>query len=111
MPDAPSEPTQTETVAVRFLPSAAFARVPSGTGLVEAAQLAGIEIVTGCTRGQCGTDPVRVVEADPADALGEASERERATLERMGLDPADGWRLACSTTVRAGAAEVDVEAF
>ena len=90
-------------VEVRFPAAGTFVCVPPGTTLLAAAGLAGVEILTGCTRGMCGTDAVRV-EPDPADALEPPGATELGTLERMGV-PA-GCRLACSARVRAGAVAV-----
>lgn len=88
-----------DLVEVRFPAAGTFVCVPPGTTLLAAAELADVEIATGCTRGMCGTDAVRV-ETDRASALEEPAPTERATLQRMGL-PAD-CRLACSARVRAG---------
>ena len=98
-------------VEITFRPSGERAWVRTGTGLVAAGEAAGVEIVTGCTRGQCGTDPVRVLVAEPADALEPIGDKERATLDRMGLDATDGWRLACSAKLTQGVVEVDLAAF
>ena len=46
--------------------------VQPGTTLLAAAEMAGVEIMTGCTRGMCGTDAHRVT-AEP-DALEETEE-------------------------------------
>lgn len=92
-----------DLVEVRFPAAGTFVCVPSGTTLLAAAELAGVEILTGCTRGMCGTDAVRV-EPDRDDALEPAGEIEQGTLQRMGVPP--GCRLACSARVRAGRIEV-----
>ncbi|MBL8726941.1 MAG: (2Fe-2S)-binding protein [Planctomycetes bacterium] len=92
-----------DLVEVRFPAAGTFVCVPPGTTLLAAAELAGVEIVTGCTRGMCGTDAVRVAVGRD-DALEPPSETEQGTLERMGV-PA-GCRLACSARVRVGPIEV-----
>ncbi|MBL9075962.1 MAG: (2Fe-2S)-binding protein [Planctomycetes bacterium] len=92
-----------ELVEVRFPAAGTFVCVAPGTTLLAAAALAGVEIVTGCTRGMCGTDAVRVA-CDRADALEPPTGAELGTLQRMGLE-ADS-RLACSARVRAGTVEV-----
>lgn len=92
-----------DLVEVRFPGAGTFICVPPGTTLLAAAEQAGVEILTGCTRGMCGTDAVRV-ELDREDALEPPGEPELGTLQRMGL--AGGSRLACSARVRAGAVVV-----
>lgn len=77
--------------------------VQPGTTLLAAAEMAGVEILTGCTRGMCGTDAVRVATAGP-DTLQPPEDHEAGTLARMGLG-AD-CRLACSAKVRSGRVEV-----
>jgi len=77
--------------------------VEPGTTLLAAAEMAGVELLTGCTRGMCGTDAVRV-RVGGEDSLEAPSDDEAGTLERMGVD--DGCRLACSARVRAGRIEV-----
>ncbi len=89
---------EAEPVEVRFDPSGAVAAVAPGTTILEAADLAGVDILTGCQRGMCGTDPVLVT--DGADRLAEPAAHERGTLERMGFGP--GYRLSCSARVLRG---------
>ncbi|MBX3462835.1 MAG: (2Fe-2S)-binding protein [Planctomycetes bacterium] len=90
-------------VEVRFPAAGTFVCVPAGTTLLAAAEAAGVEIATGCRRGMCGTDAVRV--ATEGDGVLEApQDAERGTLERMGL--VAGCRLACSAKVRAGVVAV-----
>jgi len=97
----------TTLVEVRFLPADRRAWLAQGSTLLEAGAAAGVEIVTGCTRGMCGTDPVRVCEGH--DGLRIPAEHERGTLDRMGLGPE--WRLACSARVERGPIVVEVAAF
>ncbi len=92
-----------DLVEVHFAAAGRSVFVSPGTTLLAAAALAEVEIVTGCTRGMCGTDAVRVVCA-PDDALEAPADHERGTLERMGVDP--GCRLACSARVRVGRVDV-----
>ncbi len=96
-----------DLVEVCFLPAERTAWVRSGMTLVEAGAAAGVEIVTGCTRGMCGTDPVRVLGG--ADGLEPPAAHERATLERMGLGT--DFRLACSARVTRGRVEIETDAF
>lgn len=92
-----------DLVEVRFPTANTFVCVPPGTTLLAAAEQAGVEITTGCTRGMCGTDAVRV-DVDPPDALEAPAETELGTLQRMGLP--SGSRLACSARVRIGVVTV-----
>ena len=90
-------------VEVRFQAAGKTVFVQPGTTLLAAAGMAGVDILTGCTRGMCGTDAVRVT-ADRIDALEPPAANEAGTLDRMGLR-AD-CRLCCSARVRAGVIEV-----
>ncbi|MFN3242281.1 MAG: 2Fe-2S iron-sulfur cluster-binding protein [Planctomycetota bacterium] len=85
-------------VEVHFAEADKTVFVEPGTTLLAAAEMAGVEIMTGCTRGMCGTDAHRVDAAD--DALEPAGEDERGTLDRMGVG--DDCRLLCCARVRAG---------
>lgn len=98
-----------ELVEVRFLPADVRVWVRPGPNLVEVAGQAGLEIVTGCTEGMCGTDPVRIVAG--AELLSPWADHERGTLERMGLER--DHRLACSARIGAseGALTVELDAF
>jgi ferredoxin len=92
-----------DLVEVRFPAAGRTVFVQPGTTLLAAAGMAGVEILTGCTRGMCGTDARRVT-ADRADALEPPAASEAGTLQRMGL--AADCRLCCSARVRAGVVEV-----
>ena len=81
--------------------------VQPGTTLLAAAEMAGVEIMTGCTRGMCGTDAHRLTAG--ADTLEPAEEHEQGTLDRMGVG-AD-CRLLCSAKVRAGKVSVAGDAL
>ncbi len=96
-----------DLVEVSFLPDEKVVWVQPGTTLVAAGDAAGLEIVTGCTRGMCGTDPVRV--CDGSDRLAPPGDDEKGTLERMGLPPE--YRLACSATVRQGPIVIELGSF
>ena len=69
-----------------------------GTTLLEAAEMASLDVMVGCTRGMCGTD-AHLVDA-PEGALEAPDDDERGTVERMGLDGT--CRLLCCARVRAG---------
>ncbi len=94
-------------VEVCFDPGGHLVWVAPETTVLAAATAAGVEIATGCTRGQCGTDAVRVVEGEAG--LRPAAPGERGTLDRMGLS-AD-FRLACSAVIERGPLRIDIDAF
>lgn len=85
-------------VEVHFQQDDRTVMVEPGTTLLAAAEMAGVDVMTGCTRGMCGTDAHRVEAAD--GALEPASDDERGTLDRMGVDAT--CRLLCSARVRQG---------
>lgn len=85
-------------VEVHFAEADKTVFVEPGTTLLAAAEMAGVEIMTGCTRGMCGTDAHRV-EAQPG-ALAAAEDPEMGTLDRMGVG--SDCRLLCSAEVREG---------
>jgi adenylate cyclase len=93
-----------DLVEVRFLPSGASVFVQPGTTVLEASRLCGVDIATGCERGQCGTDVVRI-----AGSIAPPGPAEQATLLRMDLPAA--CRLSCSARVCAGAVSVDLAVF
>ncbi|MCR9246619.1 MAG: (2Fe-2S)-binding protein [bacterium] len=92
-----------DLVEVSFREADKTVFVQPGTTLLAAAEMAGVELLTGCTRGMCGTDAVRLA-IDPADALEVPEDHERGTLARMGVG--DDCRLACSARVARGRVEV-----
>jgi len=92
-----------DLVEVRFRTAGRTVFVQPGTTLLAAAGMAGVEILTGCTRGMCGTDAM-LVSVDRSDALEPPAAHEAATLARMGVR--GDCRLCCSARVRAGVIEV-----
>ena len=94
-------------VEVRFEPDDRTVWVRPGATLLEAAEAAGVDILTGCTRGMCGTDAVRIQAG--GQGLQDPEEHERGTLERMGLS--GDFRLSCSARVVAGPIAVETDAF
>ena len=96
-----------EMVEVLFEPAGARALVTPGITILAASEAAGVEIVTGCTEGMCGTDPVRIRQG--LAGLSEPEDHERGTLERMGL--AEDYRLSCSAKVLHGPVCVETDAF
>jgi ferredoxin len=97
-----------DLVEVHFTGPDKVVFVAPGTTLLAAAGMAGVDVMTGCTRGMCGTDAAKVT-AEPADALEAPAEHERGTLLRMGLG--DDSRLLCSARVRRGRVEVRGDAI
>lgn len=76
---------------VKFDVAAEAVRVPTGTLLVEAARLAGVEIGQPCGgQGRCGRCTVQVVDG---------AVRRRSTLRLSPEDVAQGYALACQTVV------------
>ena len=100
-------PMSSELVEISFDPGAATVKVEPGITILAASEVAGVEIITGCTAGMCGTDPVQITEG--LDRLSTACEHEKGTLERMGLS-AD-FRLSCSARLVAGPVHVKTDAF
>ena len=68
-----------------------------GTPLLELAETAEQPIEAGCRMGVCGADPVQVVAG--MESLSPVGSDEKATLERLGLDPAHN-RMACCARVQ-----------
>ena len=85
-------------VEVHFVEADKTVLVQPGTTLLDAAEMAGVDVMYGCTRGMCGTDAHRVDASE--DALEAPDDAERGTLERMGVD--EGCRLLCCARVRCG---------
>lgn len=94
-------------VEVRFVPGDVVVWVRPGLKILEAAEQAGLDILTGCTQGMCGTDPVRIVAGE--EGLEPPEDHERGTLERMGLEA--GFRLSCSARLREGSVHVELGDF
>lgn len=96
-----------DLLEVQFAPTGKSVFVRPGTTLLAASQLAGLDLATGCTRGMCGTDVVRIDAG--GEHLAAPGATELGTLLRMGLG-ADH-RLACSATVASGRVVVMVGDF
>jgi ferredoxin len=97
-----------DLVEVHFAAAGKTVFVQPGTTVLAAADLAGVDVLTGCRRGMCGTDAALVFAAPP-EALAPAGEPERSTLARMAA-PA-GCRLLCSARVHCGRVEVRGDAL
>lgn len=97
----------TEDVEILFEPPATRAKVASGSTILAASEIAGLEILTGCTEGMCGTDAVQILEG--IEGLSTPEDHELGTLERMGLD--SDFRLACSARILRGVVHVRIDAF
>lgn len=92
-----------KTCNITFQPMGLWVEVPSGSSLLEAATLAGIEIRSECGgKGLCGKCKVRV---SPKEAVGgtEKKELELFSQEELGK----GWRLACLCRIL-GSLQVEV---
>ena len=75
--------------SVHFLPSGTVVHVPPGSGLLDAARQAGVEIESSCGgEGTCGTCIVRITS-------GQADSRSLGTLPQAAV--AEGCVLACVT--------------
>ncbi len=98
-------------VEVHFSEADKTVFVQPGTTLLAAAEMAGVEIMIGCTRGMCGTDAHRVSteSGDLGEVLEPADDHELGTLDRMGVGP--DCRLLCSAKVRAGRVSVAGDAL
>jgi ferredoxin len=64
--------------------------VPSGHSIAEMANSNGVEILTGCEDGKCGTCVVKVIE-------GEVEHRDSVLTEEK---RAQGWMCACVSRAR-----------
>lgn len=82
---------------VIFQPGDKKADAEQGRSLLETAEKNGIPLEAGCRMGVCGADPVTVTAG--MENLSPCSADEKATLERLGRDPAK-CRLACSARVK-----------
>ncbi|MGK0201239.1 MAG: ferredoxin [Planctomycetota bacterium] len=98
-------------VEVHFAEADKTVFVQPGTTILAAAEMAGVEIMTGCTRGMCGTDAHRLSteSGDLSTVLEPAEDPERGTLDRMGVG--SDCRLLCSAKVRAGKVRVAGDAL
>ena len=68
----------------------------SGSSLLEIAEGQDQALEAGCRMGVCGADPIAVLAG--AENLSAPTDDERATLERLGLDPRHN-RMACCARV------------
>jgi ferredoxin len=98
-------------VEVHFVEADKSVFVQPGTTILAAAEMAGVEILTGCTRGMCGTDAHRVTaeSGDLNSVLEPAEDHEQGTLDRMGVG--SDCRLLCSARVKAGKVNVAGDAL
>ncbi|NLV45771.1 MAG: DUF4445 domain-containing protein [Candidatus Hydrogenedentes bacterium] len=80
-----------QTVSIRFQPGGRIVRVKPGTGLMEAAALAGMILNTPCGgMGKCGKCRVRFLVNLPSPGEADIRRLTGAELEA-------GWRLGCQT--------------
>jgi uncharacterized 2Fe-2S/4Fe-4S cluster protein (DUF4445 family) len=91
-------------VDVDLQPVGRRVQVASGSTVLDAAQLAGVQLVAVCGGlGTCGTCRARAVDG----SLGEETEEERAWLDDV--ERGCGWRLACQAKV-VGAVRLEIPA-
>jgi uncharacterized 2Fe-2S/4Fe-4S cluster protein (DUF4445 family) len=93
---------------VNFDISPTSIRVPTGTLLIDAARLAGIDIGQPCGgQGRCGRCAVIVSNGDPSTLPAVAGQaiRRRSTLRLSDKDVAAGYALACQSVIEG---DVDV---
>lgn len=104
----PVRPLKRQAHQVRDLASGRIFHAAQGEGLLGAMNAAKFPVMAVCRVGQCGSDPLVVVEG--ADNLSPAGPDERATLARLGLPP--NARLACQCTVSGPVViDTDVEKY
>jgi len=84
---------------VTVLPADLSAEVPAGTLLLEAGEVAGVEMEAGCFNCSCGTCVVEVVQG--MDHLEEPCPEELDVLDQWNRDP-EKFRLACCVKVKDG---------
>jgi len=84
---------------ITILPSNASAEVPDGELLVEAGELAGVEMEAGCFNCSCGTCVAQVVSG--MENLSEATPEELDVLDQWNKDP-DKYRLTCCVRLLRG---------
>ena len=77
---------------ITVLPSNATAEAPDGTTLLDAGELAGVEMEAGCFHCNCGTCVVEVVSG--MENLDPPSAEELEVLDQWNHDP-ESCRLAC----------------
>ena len=77
---------------ITILPAQKTAEVPDGELLVEAGELAGVEMEAGCFNCSCGTCAAEVVSG--MENLSPPTDEELDVLDQWNKDP-DKFRLTC----------------
>ena len=88
---------------ITILPANVSAEVTDGENLIEAGELAGVEMEAGCFNCSCGTCAVEVVSG--MENISEPTDEELDVLDQWNRDP-EKFRLTCCVRVRAGAVSI-----
>jgi ferredoxin len=91
---------------IRFLPVQRSIEVPEQTKILVAANRMKIGLRFGCASCRCGTCGITVAGTGTVSPM---QTNERELLERMGLNPNQGVRLACQTRIISGEIDVDLD--
>lgn len=89
---------------ITFLPEGITRTVPEGTTILEAARGAGLEILTDCEFGWCGTDPFTIISG--VENLAQPEQDERENIQMNHFPP--NVRMACVAKIMG---DVVVERF
>ena len=84
---------------ITILPAQKTAEVPDGELLVEAGELAGVEMEAGCFNCSCGTCAAEVVSV--MENLSPPTDEELDVLDQWNKDP-DKFRLTCCVRLLRG---------
>jgi ferredoxin len=84
---------------ITILPAQVSAEVPDGENLIEAGELAGVEMEAGCFNCSCGTCAAEVVSG--MENLTEPTPEELDVLDQWNKDP-EKFRLTCCNKILQG---------
>ena len=84
---------------VTLLPGGQSAEVPPGTLLLDAGELAGVEMEAGCFNCSCGTCAIEIVSG--MENIEPPTDEELNVLDQWNKDP-DKYRLTCCVKVLKG---------
>ena len=84
---------------ITILPANVSAEVTDGENLIEAGELAGVEMEAGCFNCSCGTCAVEVVSG--MENISEATDEELDVLDQWNKDP-EKFRLTCCNQIVKG---------
>ena len=91
---------------VTLLPGGQSAHVPAGTLLLDAGELAGVEMEAGCFNCSCGTCAVEI--ASGMENLDPPTDEELNVLDQWNKDP-EKYRLTCCVKIQKGEAVIRLE--